>query len=147
MEIFKTDILKEKFKRFQKEELINILECNYCQKTKCGWKHTKFQVDCSYCWKKFCKNCYNFNSTFKLLPENTDEIGKNYIKNFVNDFLQIDSATFTNLVNSKTILPREKNIYIKSYVKSEKNRSQTVKQELQGVEKLIITLKDGNNFL
>ena len=79
--------------------------------------------------------------------ENTDEIGKNYIKNFVNDFLQIDSATYTNLVNSKTILPREKNIYIKSYVKSEKNRSQTVKQELQGVEKLIITLKDGNNFL
>ena len=74
MEIFKTDILKEKFKRFQK---LKTLECNYCQKTKCGRKHTKFQIDCSYCRKNFCKNCYKFNSTFKLLLGNTDEIGKN----------------------------------------------------------------------
>ena len=73
---------------------------------------------------------------FKLFPENTDKIGKKYIKNFVNDFLQIDSTTFTNLVSSKTILPREKKIHIKSYVKSKKNRSQTLKQELQGVEKI-----------
>ena len=135
MEIFKTVILKEKFKRFQKEELIIILECNYCQKTKCGWKHTKFQVDCSYCRKKNCKSCYKFNSTFKLLLENTDEKGKDYIENFVNDFLQINSTTFANLTDSKTILPREKKIHIKSYAKSEKNRSQTVKQELQDVEK------------
>ena len=33
---------------------------------------------------------------FKLLLENTDEIGKDYIENFVNDFLQSDSTTFTN---------------------------------------------------
>ena len=45
---------------------------------------------------------------FKLLLENTDEIGKDYIENFVNDFLQSDSTTFTNSVDSKTILPREK---------------------------------------
>ena len=51
MEIFKTKILKEEFKIFQKEELLNILECNYCQKTKCGWKHSKFQADCNYCQK------------------------------------------------------------------------------------------------
>ena len=85
--------------------------------------------------KKFCKSCYKFNSTFKLLLENTGKIGKDYIENFVNDFLQINSTTFTNLVDTKTILPTEKKIHTKSYVKSEKNRSQTVKQELQDVEK------------
>ena len=58
--------------------------------------------------KKNCKSCYKFNSTFKLLLENTDEKGKDYIENLVNNFLQINSTTFTNLTNSKTILPREK---------------------------------------
>ena len=32
MEIFKTDILKKEFERFQKQDLIEILECGYCQK-------------------------------------------------------------------------------------------------------------------
>ena len=47
----------------------------------------------------------------------------------------------TNLVDSKTILPREKKMHIKSYVKSEKNRSQTVKQEIQDVEKISYNIK------
>ena len=37
---------------------------------------------------------------------------------------------------NKAILPREKKIHIKSYVKSEKHGSQTVKQELKNVEKI-----------
>ena len=32
MEIFKTDILKREFERFQKEDLIEILQCACCQK-------------------------------------------------------------------------------------------------------------------
>ena len=98
MEIFKTDILKEKFKRFQKEELLNILDCNYCQKTKCGWKHSKFQADCNYCQKTFCKNCHKFNSTFKILLESTGEIEKDYLENFAKEFLQLDNRIITNLV-------------------------------------------------
>ena len=35
MEIFKTDILKTEFERFQKEDLIEILQCGCWQKIVC----------------------------------------------------------------------------------------------------------------
>ena len=73
--------------------------------------------------------------------ENTDQIGKDYLENFVQDFLQIDSKTFTNLVDNKAILPWEKKIQIKSYVKSKKNRSQAVTQELKNIEKIYYNIK------
>ena len=78
------------------------LECGYCQKTKCGWKHHKFQADCQYCRKEFCKNCYKFNITFEILLKQTDEIVKNYHENFVKDFLQVGNITFENLVSNNT---------------------------------------------
>ena len=34
MEIFKSDILKKEFERFQEEDLIEFLKCGYCQKKK-----------------------------------------------------------------------------------------------------------------
>ena len=52
--------------------------------------------------------------------ENTDEKGKDYIENLVNNFLQINSTTFTNLTNSKTILPREKKDTYKILCKKQK---------------------------
>ena len=91
--------------------------------------------------KIFCKNCHKFNSMFELSLENTDEIGKDYLENFVKDFLQLDSRTFTNLVDNKVILPREKKIQIKFYVKSKNNRSQTVTQEPKNVEKINYNIK------
>ena len=109
MEIFKSNILKKEFERFQKEDLLNVLECSYCQKTKCGWKHGKFQPDCQYCKKKFCKKCHKFNKAFEMLLEQADEIGKDYLKNFGKDFLQIDNITLGNLVFSNIIkIPIEK---------------------------------------
>ena len=36
MEIFKTDVLKKEFEKFQKENLIQILECGYWSKN-CLW--------------------------------------------------------------------------------------------------------------
>ena len=42
MEIFETDILKREFERFQKEDLIKILQCGYRQKTTCQSFHKKF---------------------------------------------------------------------------------------------------------
>ena len=86
MEIFKSNILKKEFERFQKEDLLNELECSYCEKTKCGWRHGKFQPDCQYCKKKFCKNCHKFYKAFEMLLEQADEIGKDYLKNSVKDF-------------------------------------------------------------
>ena len=35
MEIFKTDILKKQFERFQKDDLIEVMKCGYFQKTAC----------------------------------------------------------------------------------------------------------------
>ena len=39
MEIFKSNILKKKFERFQKEDLLQILKCDYCQNTACESWH------------------------------------------------------------------------------------------------------------
>ena len=37
MELFKTNLLKKEFERFQNEELINVLECGLCQRNSCDW--------------------------------------------------------------------------------------------------------------
>ena len=42
MEIFKTDILKREFERFQKEDLIKILQCGYCQNPACQSFQAKY---------------------------------------------------------------------------------------------------------
>ena len=124
-------VISKNFFLYQKRIYFK-LECGYCQKTKCGWKHHKFQADCQYCRKEFCKNCYKFNITFEILLKQTDEIVKNYHENFVKDFLQVGNITFENLVsnNTKKKLPIQKEIHIKSYVKSEKNRIQVVNKKL-----------------
>ena len=46
MEIFKTYILKKEFERFQKENLLEILKCGYCQKTACESWQKFFLVSC-----------------------------------------------------------------------------------------------------
>ena len=46
MEIFKTDILKKQFERFQKEDLIEVMKCGYCQKTACESWHKSFNSSC-----------------------------------------------------------------------------------------------------
>ena len=62
MEIFKTDILKKEFEIFQKENLVEILKCGYCQKTACQSWHRKFLVSCKYCGETFHKASHNFNT-------------------------------------------------------------------------------------
>ena len=48
METFKSNILKKEFERFQKENLVEISKCGYCQKTACESYHNKFLVSCKY---------------------------------------------------------------------------------------------------
>lgn len=55
MEIFKTDILKKEFEIFQKEVLIDALECGLCEKTAYESWHKKFLVSCKYCRGNACK--------------------------------------------------------------------------------------------
>ena len=72
MELFKTDILRKEFERFQKEDLIEVLKCGYCQKTSCQLFHNKFLASCKFCREFFCKSCHKFN-TFFILETNENE--------------------------------------------------------------------------
>ena len=137
MEIFKTDVLKKEFEKFQKENLIQILECG-CQKTACGSWHKKFLGSCKYCREKFCKTCPNVNVAKNTLLENADLIAKDYIENFIKDFLCISNET---LKQENFEVKIEKLPTVKSYRKSEKNRSQVINKKLVNCEKISYTMK------
>ena len=97
-------------------------------KTSCDKNvHYKYEPKCNRCREELCKNCKNFRISFEMLLKNTDETGKDYLYNFISDFLNINSLTLQNffpeMVN-KTIISVEKKLTIKSYNKSEKNRPQ-----------------------
>ena len=137
MEIFKTDILKREFERFQKEDLIEILQCGYCQKTACQSFHKKFLVSCKFCRKNFGKKCHKFYTTKEIILKEVDEIGKNYIENFIKDFLNISDQTLeANYKVEIERVPIEKNFKVKSYTKSNKNRSQVINNTLNNCEKI-----------
>ena len=72
-----------------------------------------------------------------------DPIGKEYIENFIKDFLCILSETIqTNFQVSEVVrVPIEKTFNVKSYHKSDKNRSQVVYKKFDNCEKLTYTVK------
>ena len=145
MEIFKTDTLKKEFERFQKEDLIEILKCSYCQKTTCESFHTKILVSCKFCRQKLCKNCQSFNIGKENLLSNVDEIGKEYIENFIKDLLNLSNRTIES--NYKVIIKRkpvEKTFQVKSYVKSIKSRAQVINQTFVDCEKIRYAVKEKN---
>ena len=115
MNIFKTDILKKEFEKFQKENLV----------------------------KAFCKTCHNFNIAKETLLKGLDPIEKEYIENFIKDFLCVSSETLqTNFRVSEVVrVPIEKTFIVKSYHKSGKNRSQVVYKKFDNCEKLTYTVK------
>ena len=112
------------------------LECGYW---KCGWKHHTFQAGCQYCREEFCKNCYKFNITFKILLKQTDEIGKYYLKNFVNDILQADNIKFEKQKNCQ--FKKKKNTHKIKCKKWKNNRIQVVNKKHENVEKLNYNFK------
>ena len=143
MEIFKTDILKTEFERFQKENLIEILKCGYCQRTACKSWRNKFLVSCKYCRETFCKPCHNFNIAKETLIKGVDTVVKDYIENFVKDFLSISNQTLEkNFQVSEVVhVPVEKTLNVKSHHKSDKNRSQVTYKKFDNCEKLSYTVK------
>ena len=88
MELFKTNLLKKEFERFQNEELINVLECELCQRISCEWDR-KFKVTCDRCRKARCKACSSFNIAKENLFRNLDKEGKDYLGNFIKNFLNL----------------------------------------------------------
>ena len=86
-----TDILKKEFEKFQKEKLVQMLECGYFQKTACESSHRKFLVSCTFFRETFCKSCHNFNKAKEILFKGLYQTGQEYIKNFIKDFFGISN--------------------------------------------------------
>ena len=141
MEIFKTVVLKKEFERFQKEDLIEVLRCGYCQKTACGFWHKLFLSSCKYCREIFCKKCPKFNIAKDLLLKNSDLTTKDYIENFIQDFLCISNKTLETHFEVVERVPIEKSDIVKSYHKSEKNRNQVINKKSVCCEKLSYSFK------
>ena len=79
-----------------------------------------------------------------MFLKNTDEIGKDYLYNFISDFLNMSCLSLQNYfpeVVNKTIIPVDKKLTIKSYNKSEKSRLQVVNQKLTEVQKINYVFK------
>ena len=70
-------------------------------------------------------------------------VAKDYIENFVRDFLRISNKTLeTNFQVSEVVrVPVEKTFNVKSYHKSDKNKSQVVYKKIDNCEKLSYTVK------
>ena len=100
-------------------------------------------VSWKYCREAFGKACHNFNIAKKTLLKDLDPIGKECIENFINDFLRISSETLqTNYQVGEIVrVPVEKTFNVKSYHKSNKNRSQVVYKKFDNYEKLSYTVK------
>ena len=72
-----------------------------------------------------------------MLLKEVDTVGKDYIENFIKDFLNIsDQALKTHYKVEIEKVPIEKNFKVKSYTKSNKNRSQVIKKTLNNCKKI-----------
>ena len=141
MEVFKTNVLKKEFERFQNEDLVEVLQCGYCQKTACGFWHKSFLSSCKYCRETFCKKCKKFNIAKDLILKNSDSATKDYIENFIQDFLCISNKTLETHFEVVERVPIEKSDIAKSYQKNEKNRNQVINKKLDCCEKLTYLFK------
>ena len=144
MEFFKTDILRKEFEQFQKEVLTGMLNCGLCQKTACEDFHPKFLVSCKFCKEKQCKACKKLNIAKDLLLKSLDDTAKEYVRNCIREFLSLspESLQAHYHVKTETVrIPKEKMYDVKSYHKSNNNRSQVVYKEFDNCDKLNYSFK------
>ena len=117
MELFKSEFFQKEYDNFKKNKLLKVLECGLCMKTSYDKTfHYKYEPNCNRCKEEFCKNCKNFRIGFEMFSKNTDEIGKDYLKNFISDFLNISSLSvqiFFPEMQIKIIISIEKSFTIK----------------------------------
>ena len=141
MELFKTNLLKQEYERFQNEVLINVLEYSLYQKSSREWDK-KFFIDCDRCRKVWCQPCISFNIAKKKLLENLDNEGKKYLENLTKDFLNLSNETLKeDFAVAKVTLPRIQNYNVKSYHKSKNCKSQVVYKNLDQCKKIEYTIK------
>ena len=74
-------------------------------------------LSCKFCKEASYKLCHNFNIAKEILLKGVDPIGKDFIENFITDFLCISNKTLeTNFQISEVVcVPVEKTFNVKSY--------------------------------
>ena len=118
-----------------------MLECGLCQLNSCEWDR-KFKVTCDRCRKARCKTCISFDIAKENLFKNLDKQGKDYLENFIKDFLNLSNETLKeSFAVTKVTLPRPQNYNVKSYHKSKKCKSQVVYKNLDECKKIEYTVK------
>ena len=121
--------------------LTNVLECGLCQHNSNEWDR-KFVITCDKCRKARCQACNSFNIAKENLFKNLDKEGKDYLENFIKDFLNLSNETLReSFAVTKVKLPRPQNYNVKSYHESKKCRSQVVYKNLDECEKIKYTVK------
>ena len=144
MEFFKTDVLRKEFEQFQKEALTGALNCSLCQKTACEDFHCKFLVSCKFCREKQCKAYKKLNIAKDVLFTSLDDTAKEYVRNFIREFLSLSPESLQEHYHVKTEtvrIPKEKMYDVKSYHKSSNNRSQVVYKKFDNCNKLNYSFK------
>ena len=131
MELFATETLKKEYSELVNDILPKVLECSYFNVSSCKY-HTKFNFTCNLCRQLRCRSCFTFNISRKTLLDASNEETKHYLNCFIIDFLNLSDQSIQNFFPEIKLesLNREKNYFKKSYVKSQKNRTQVVNQTL-----------------
>ena len=84
----------------------------------------------------------HFNIAKETSTKGVDPVAKDYIENFIKDFLCISNQTLEkNFQVRLAQVPVEKAFNVKSYHKSDKNRSQVVYKKFDNCEKISYTIK------
>ena len=84
----------------------------------------------------------HFNIAKETSTKGVDPVAKDYIENFIKDFLCISNQILEkNFQVRLAQVPVEKAFNVKSYHKSDKNRSQVVYKKFDNCEKISYTIK------
>ena len=85
----------------------------------------------------------HFNIAKETSTKEVDPVAKDYIENFIKDFLCISNQTLEKnfQVSEVAQVPVEKAFNVKSYHKSDKNRSQIVYKKFDNCGKTSYTIK------
>ena len=96
-----------------------------------------------FCIENCCKACKIFNSAKEVLFKSLDNTGKEYVQKFILDFLNLSAESLENhyQISKPISIAKEKTFDVKSYHKSEKNRSQVVYKKFDNCDKLNYSVK------
>ena len=103
MEIFKTDALEKRIWKISKRKLSWNIEVWLLSKD-CLRILASQILSCKFCKEASYKPCHNFNIAKEIILKEVDPIGKDFIENFITDFLCISNKTLeTNFQISEVV--------------------------------------------